>query len=287
MKDDNIRIACATITYNPNAKIIENVLSYLNQVDLLYVIDNSEDEFEDSIKSFFSSPKIKIINNHKNLGIATALNQAAKQATLEGFDYLLTMDQDSKVSDNLVDCMLKEFKKTDQIGILSPFVVHNQNPRLPPSELLQEITIAMTSGSIIKLSVYNKIGDFLDSLFIDYIDYEYSLRTISRGYKIFQLNNTFVYHNLGEISTKRFFLKKFFPTNHSPSRWYYRTRNRFYVYQSYKNLFGGFINEDKRTFFKELVKILLFEDKKVYKYYMILKGYIHFRKNKFGKLDNF
>ncbi len=285
MKDENVRIAGVTITYNPKSEIIENILSYLNQIDLLYVIDNSEDELEDNIKSFFSSPKIKLIINHKNLGIATALNQAAKQAATEGFDFLLTMDQDSKVSDNLVECMLKEFKKTDQIGILSPFVVHTRNPRFPPSELLQEITIAMTSGSIIKLSAYNKIGEFLDSLFIDYVDYEYSLRTISKGYKILQLNTVFVYHNLGEIKTIKIFKKKIFPTNHSPTRWYYRTRNRFYVYKLYKDSFHEFIHKDKKNFIRELIKILLFEDKKFYKYYMIIKGYIHFKENKFGKFE--
>ncbi|MFA6980679.1 MAG: glycosyltransferase family 2 protein [Ignavibacteriaceae bacterium] len=285
MKDEKVRIAGVTVTFNPKSEIIENALSYLNQVDLLYIIDNSEVDLDDNIKSFFSNPKIRLVINKANLGIAFALNQAAKYATSEGFDFLLTMDQDSKTSNNLVASMIKEFKKNDDIGILSPFVVHPINPRIPPSHLLQEIFVAMTSGSIIKLSVYNEIGGFLNSLFIDYVDYEYSLKTISKGYKIFQLNNTFVYHNLGEINTKRIFSKKFFPTNHSPSRWYYRTRNRFYVYKLYKDSFHEFINKDKKNLIKELIKILLFEDKKFYKYYMILKGYIHFRKNKFGKLD--
>jgi len=286
MKTKMPRVAGVTVFYNPALEVIENILSYIDQIEILYIVDNSEEKLNEKIKAFISFYNIRVINNYKNLGIATALNQASNQAIIDGFDFLLTMDQDSKISENLVDCMLKEFAKDEQIGILSPFVVHNINPRMPTSYLKEEIKIAITSGSIIKLSVFNEVGGFLDKLFIDYVDFEYSLRIVSRGYKIFQLNNIFVYHNLGEIKVKKIFSKKIYPTNHSPVRLYYRTRNRFYIYKLYKDLLPEFVQNDKKIFHRELIKIFLFENKRFKKYFMIITGYFHYKKNKFGKFEN-
>ncbi|MFA6598895.1 MAG: glycosyltransferase family 2 protein [Ignavibacteriaceae bacterium] len=279
-----LRTAGATILYNPNEEVITNILTYLDQIELLYIVDNSETIglIPNKLKDY---SKIKFVDNFGNIGIAAALNKAANQAIEDNYDILLTMDQDSRVSENLVEEMIKQFERNDKIGILSPFVIHKNNPLRPPTQELESITVAITSGCTIRLSMYKEIGGFDEKLFIDYVDIDYSLRMLSRGYKIFQLNNTSIYHKLGDIKKRKFLFKIFFPTNHPPVRIYYRTRNRFWVYKRYKELFPEFIKQDKRNFLKELVKILLFEKEKLNKYYMVLLGYRHCRKNRFGKFN--
>lgn len=280
-----MRIAGVTILFNPGIEIMQNILSYLDQVERLYIIDNSDEINKNVINNLKSFCQIIEIPNKSNVGIAAALNKAAEKALQDGFDLLLTMDQDSKVSENLVSEMLKEFEYDEKIGVLSPFVIHVENPRKPVNLGLEKITVAMTSGSIIRLSIYEKIGGFLEKLFIDYVDNEFCLRMISYGYKVLQLNSVFVYHKLGETNAKKFIWKKIFPTYHTPIRWYYRTRNRFYVYKKYKAKFPKYIKFDKIVFLKDFTKIFLYEDYKIEKLKMIIRGYFDYRKNKFDKFN--
>lgn len=268
------------ILYNPSIEIVDNISSYINQVDRLFIINNSDlaIPYLNEIKDY--SYKIIVVNNNSNLGLATALNQGATLAINDGFEYLLTLDQDSRVSENLVIELLHAFDLDTKIGIVAPFIIHKINPRYPDSTVPQSIAIAMTSGSLLKLSMFKVIGEFDSKLFIDYIDYEYSLRVHMNDYKIIQIKNAFVYHQLGNATVRRFLWWKFFPTNHSAKRLFYRTRNRFYLYRKYKNLFPEFVQNDKKQFFKEIVKIILLENHKLEKIKMIFLGYKEFSLNK-------
>jgi rhamnosyltransferase len=278
-----LKIAGITILYYPDESLVSNILSYLNQIEVLYIIDNSDEPNKNIINDLRSNNKILLIENKGNKGIAAALNKAALKAIDDNYDLLLTMDQDSVVSDNYVNNMLDEFEKDEKIGILSPFVIHAANPREPQSSRLEKVMVAMTSGCIIRLSAYLKVGGFLEKLFIDYVDNEFCLRMISSGYKVFQLNSVSIYHKLGSTEGKQFIYRKVFPTNHSPIRWYYRTRNRLYVYKKYRHIYPHYVRFDVKVFLKDFFKILLYESNKIKKLTMIIRGYLDYKRDKFGK----
>ncbi|MDR3626867.1 MAG: glycosyltransferase family 2 protein [Ignavibacteriaceae bacterium] len=280
-----VKIAGVTVLYRPDKIVVQNILSYLDQVDKLYVVDNSEDIAPCIGEELNKYKKIEYLKVFKNIGIAAALNRGAYKSIEDGFDFLLTMDQDSKASKNLIKEMAIELEKDCQIGILAPRIIQVQNPQISESKRLEEVITCITSGSIVRLSVFKKIGGFEEKLFIDYVDHEYCLRMKLFGYKILQLNSVFIYHNLGNIVLRKFFSKKVFPTNHSSLRWYYRTRNRFYIFEKYKDNFPEYVKNDKIAFLKEILKILFYEDKTIEKYKMIIRGYIDYRRNKFGKLN--
>jgi rhamnosyltransferase len=279
-----LRVAGVVVLFNPPQDLINNIVSYINQIEQLYVVDNSE-KSDDQINALLKSyAKIKKVDNNENIGMAAALNLAANKAVENGFDLLLTMDQDSRISEGFVNEMLKEFENDDLIGILSPHIVHTENPMRSELAGLVEVATAITSGSIIRLTAHQKIGGFLDNLFIDYVDNEYCLRMRTYGYKIFKHNSIYLYHELGDVTLRKFFFMKIYPTNHSPLRWYYRTRNRFYLYSTYKNKFPDYIKFDKGVFIKEILKIIIYEKEKTKKIKMIIKGYLDFKHNQFGKL---
>jgi len=280
------KVAGVTILYNPEKDVYSNIKSYVNQVEKLYIVDNSNIQVKEVIDNLRLHPEVEFIDNKDNIGIAAALNKSARKAIEDGFELLLTMDQDSRISDNLVYEMLNEFEKDEKIGVLSPFVVHMENPRKPLTNGLEKITVAMTSGCIIKLSAYKEIGEFLEKFFIDYVDNEFCLRMQLAGYKVLLLNSVFVYHRLG-AAKPRFFLSSYvFPTNHPSLRWYYMTRNRLYVYDKYKEQFPDYVRFDKKVFLKFFIKILLYENEKLKKIKMMIKGYIDFRKNRYGQYKN-
>jgi rhamnosyltransferase len=79
-------------------------------------------------------------------------------------------------------------------------------------------------------------------------------------------------HNLGKRSLHgpRFHMVS--TTNHSAVRRFYITRNRLWVYRKYLFTFPGWVLNDIRSFAKETVKVLLFEEQKMPKVRAILLG---------------
>jgi len=91
-----MKLAGTVIFYKPDISNIDNIATYIDEIDLLFVIDNTEkadNKFASKLKKFGN--KIEYHSFGENLGIAKALNTAAKLAIEKGFSHLLTMDQDS------------------------------------------------------------------------------------------------------------------------------------------------------------------------------------------------
>ncbi len=274
-----IRIDGAVVLYNSNTTIFENILSYLYEVNILYIIDNSEIKNNDLILKLKNISKCKYIDNQGNQGIAHALNVGAKLAIGDGANWLLTMDQDSRFEKNDLNKLIKNIDSS--MGIVSPLHVKNE------LEIDQNKSIiTMTSGNLLNLIIYEKIGPFEEKLFIDSVDTEYCLRLFKYGYKIKRVTDVILNHNLGELKTYTFFNKKFTSTNHNHIRRYYIMRNRLYIWKKYNEILPSFIKSDKKQWIKEMKKIILFEKKKILKLFYTLKGYIDYKKNKFGKLDD-
>ena len=280
MSGSSFSIAGTVVLYNPTDDVLDNIASYLNQVSKLYVIDNSV-QYNDTVKR-----KLEQINNvsyidHKgNKGIAAALNTGAQRALDDGIEFLLTMDQDTVLAGNFVADLMSAFPENDpdRIGILAPRYtkrLKNQTSRF------QEVLFTMTSGNILNLSIYKKIGPFLEMLFIDHVDHEYCLRVNRGGYKVLQVNDIEIGHRPGSLT--QIFTEKLTFSSHSPQRLYYFCRNGFYVCKLYQKDFPAFTRIFLTLLIKEMAKIP-FEGSKLKRLRMIIGGYIDYKKNKLGPL---
>ena len=277
------------VLYNPDDTVWLNIQSYLTYVDLLYVVDNSEQKNLTLIEKIQGSKNAVYINNEANLGIASALNRGAKEALLHGAAWLLTMDQDSCFDGTSLQTLVAfahSLPKDHQVGVLSPVhkTVNASLPMVKDNMLTVEVDSVMTSGNLINLMAFESVGGFLDKYFIDCVDHEYCLRLKKSGFKIILHQGTFLEHNLGDIKQTSFLGKKIYYTNHSPIRRYYITRNRLDVIFRYGKAFPYFSSNEVKKFFSEWLKILLFEKNKLTKTFFILKGCKDFVIRRFGKL---
>jgi rhamnosyltransferase len=282
---NNIKISACVVLYNPGENIFNNVNLILEQIQHLYIIDNSD---LDKCKLLFDKENISYFKNKGNKGIATALNQAARQAIADGFNYLLTMDQDSILDPHLIDNYIKYLHSniSDRVGLLSPNYLYKEYSNNTRQGRNYTVLLSMTSGSLLNLTAFKIIGPFVEELFIDYVDFEYCLRLGKKGYNIIKVHNANIYHNLGSIQQRKFLFRKVSITNHSPLRLFYRTRNRFYIYKSYLKDFPVFVIKDLFVFINELIKILFYEKSKREKFRWILKGFNYFLKKKMGKYES-
>ena len=262
------RIAGVVVLYRPDAAVTANISSYLDQVERLYVVDNSSDaSFGANVETL--GEKAVYLPNFKNLGIATALNIGAKKADGEGYGLLLTLDQDSRADSQMVDNMLRCLERPDggKVGIVAPHHDTGTGRKFSGGACLEVMT-PMTSGCLLNLSAYREVGPFLDKLFIDFVDNEYCLRLRRFGFAVLRANQALLWHRVGE--TKKY--GPFIATHHSPLRRYYKTRNRFWVFREYFKDFPGHCLFDLVRFAKEIASILIFEREKKTKLMMILKG---------------
>jgi rhamnosyltransferase len=284
----NHSIAGVTILYNPEKSVINNIFSYLSEIDLLFLVDNSNDGKErDFLTELIGNDKIVYYSEQLNMGVARALNFAAKSAKEKGYKWLLTMDQDSIVNNHSIKYSIMYIKENfkNDIGIVSPF--HYNKGRILPqnnASVIEEKLTTMTSGNFLNLEAYSINGSFLDKLFIDYVDMEYCLRLRNNGYKIIQFNNYILDHNLGDIQEKKLFGKTILVTNHNHIRKYYITRNRLYVLLKYRRYFKSYFLWEVLNILKDTLKLLLFEKNKVNKIKYIFKGALDFITNKYGAL---
>lgn len=276
-----MKLAGIVTLYNPDNNVKNNIYSYLKDLEVLYIIDNSSNDNNDKLPK---SKKIKYLPNFDNLGVATALNIAARMAIKEGYEWLLTMDQDSNFEKENLKQMTDYIESNDckNIGLIAPWHVINTGV-VKPKEKIDYPLEVMTSGNIINLNAYQEVGGFKDEYFIDDIDIEYCMNLNIHNYKIARLNYVELKHDLGDIEIKHFLGRNFVCSNHNAIRRYYMVRNTFYLCDLYKNNFPEYCSFLKRGLRGQLQNIVLFEKNKLKKVRNMFRGYSDYKHNITGK----
>ena len=207
------------VTYNPEIERLEESLNRIvPQVDKVVIIDNGSKNISviyDLLKKF---PDVLIEANGENKGIACALNQIGDKAEELGKEFFMSLDQDSVVDEGMADKLLKLFED-EKVGGASPYI--NVDQDFVPKDKTEEFKTVISSGFIVRTSVWKEIGGYWEYLFIDEVDHEFCFQLGRHGYKILRSYNTSLLHCIGETATKKVLGHTFTPTNHSAFRRYY------------------------------------------------------------------
>jgi len=273
------KIAATVILYHPDKSCVGNILSYLPYVEKLYVIDNSEKESE-IVPEIKKLNKAEYFRNNENIGIAAALNLACGKAMRDGFEWLLTMDQDSMFKSDLFFYAAKTIDDTSDVAIISP----NHNNRIAEKDSFEYSLqdMIMTSGNLLNLKLYNRVGNFNDMLFIDEVDHDYCLRARLLDLKIICFTNIILDHKIGETVLK----KGRNISVHSPARFYYMTRNTFYLLNKYGRTFPEQIWKRREYLYRDLLNTLRFLDNRSESFRYAYAGFIDYRKHRYGQLQS-
>lgn len=85
-KNKELKIAGIVTLYNPTDDDIKNISTYIDDIDKLYIVDNTEGS--DNKKRLPRNKKIEYIFKNENLGVATAMNMGAEKALKDGYKWL-------------------------------------------------------------------------------------------------------------------------------------------------------------------------------------------------------
>lgn len=284
------RLAGSVILFHPSTGVIQNISSYIDELSVLYIIDNSDTKNHQLLTEIKElSPKCKLVTNSENLGIASALNQAVDMASNDGFDWLLTMDQDSHFENNAYFKAFQKYEDKAAVALFSPdFVISSDDLLKSESIKFSDVQdMVMTSGSIIQLKICKALNGFENKLFIDDVDTDYCFKLLKFNYKIVRVHGGYLYHSLGLTKKIKFFDNDLKIVEHPPFRYYYITRNNFYISKKYFFSLPRLTLRHFRIGFlkKTIIAIIYQRDFTTITKYVLL-GFFDFLRCKYGILTN-
>lgn len=267
-----MKLIAVVVTYYPNQGMSKNILKYIDYVDKLIIWDNTEqvDQNKYLLKLPENDDKIVRLGTGKNEGIAYALNRAFEWAISNGYEYILTMDQDSYWEDFSYYKSAIERKEKNHVAIYAPLIKSG-------GKILRcnNRDFVITSGSIYNLSLFQLVGLFREDFFIDEVDNEYCIRVAIKGYRILILDDCYLSQVFGSPQNKSFLDR--YTGFYSPMRTYYQIRNRMWVWREYSRMLS--YRYLLRTLLYQVLRrsliIIIYEHNKRSKLYAIVKGLWH------------
>ena len=125
------KVAAGIVLYNPSIdRLKKNIDAVISQSERIILFDNGSKNIHE-IEHFLSSYNysITLVKSKKNTGIAHALNEIARLAFDEKYEWLLTLDQDTVIKPTLVETYLK-YLELPQVGQLCcDFIDRNTGKR--------------------------------------------------------------------------------------------------------------------------------------------------------------
>ncbi|MCI8416499.1 MAG: glycosyltransferase family 2 protein [Lachnospiraceae bacterium] len=260
--NESVSIGAVIIAFNPEmSRLQENINAIIAQVNEIIVVDNASDNLVEIERYIQNLENVFLIKMVSNCGIARALNEGVRYLQKKGYEWALTLDQDSVCPSDLIRGMLHHLENS-RYGILCPKIQYEgwKSWKSDPKETLEEVKACMTSGSLTRVSAWKKVGGFSEEYFIDFVDNDFCEKLKIAGYKIIRVNSVVLKHQLGDAREKTILGVVIRYTYHNPWRYYYMTRNNLYFIKKYR---------ERLNVPKEYLKVL----------YIIMKG-LGFEKNK-------
>lgn len=277
--------------YDFTLKCIESVLNSSFKNFKIILIDNEyQKSMSDQLKK---SKKIHLIRNEKNEGFAKANNQGINYSLKNGFDYVLILNNDTLIKNDLIESLIKHSNNLNQ-KIIQPLILnydanniwnaggtinnffgtfqtYKKGESFKNFKSNMDFTDWFTGCCVlIKSEVFKDIGYFDESFFAYYEDIDFSIRLKNKGYSIALMTDSYLQHfeSASSKSTKQS------EGNLSPYVHYLNIRNHIILLKKHSKSFNVI-----GVIIYQLIKILFYWTYflirlRFNKFNMVSKGFI-------------
>lgn len=276
----NMHICAGIITYNPTLTDVSTCLEALcNQVERVIIVDNASKNVKSLQEVVSKYTNVTLVKNSQNIGFAKALTQVFEWAKSQGFNWVLTLNDDSVVPSN----MISEYKKilenqgslvnqknakNSKIAIVCSLLKNRLDGTILHSKCHEDECI--TSGSLTSVEAWAKIGGFDEWLEIDGVDFDFSRRLVRAGWKIVECQNVIMEHQIGKARSINLIIKHPIVWNHNANRKYYIARNMQVV--DYKMGTYSYA-KSLRAVVRDMIFVALWEKNKFAKIRAMIRGF--------------
>ena len=287
------KVLTAIVTFNGAETIKETLTALKDQQrppDAFLIIDNASTDSTLAIVGEMGIISLEVFQQTKNEGVGVAYNIALNNARKKKFDWLWLFDQDSICQPDCLEKLLAEAEVIMSYGMPAAALFPTHYSKSHPGHLLPplkwtgremidvvppdhsdknhtQVHTSMTSGALYNLSLIMDEPGFREDFFIDFVDHEYHMRLMLKGYQLFCIKNARIFHELGKTKTND---NGQIVHYHHPWRYYFIGRNMFYCYRNWGGLRAQFyLWKAVKQHYAEFKTIAEFDHKTAWKYFKI------------------
>lgn len=221
----SVRIVGLLTWFHPDEAAVAALGAAAEQCEDVVVVDNTPGIAAGTERQ---PPGIVVIRPGRNLGLAAALNVAARHLP-RGVDAVLLLDQDSRLPDGAVAALARHLDDPSvAIAAPSPWDADRRRWVEPGTSRRPEVVdrdAVITSGMLIRRCVFDEIAPFREDFFVDAVDIDFCLRVRAAGWRIVQDRTVRLAHRLGSGSWHRVLGVELRATHHPEWRLYAAARN--------------------------------------------------------------
>ena len=217
------KILAIIVTYYPEKELlVKNVSAFINHVDKVLIWENTPHgdsekyryiQYANTVTNDANNAKIQYCGDGVN-SISHALNYAWHYAKDNGFDYVLTMDQDSVFVDFKSYLAATIYNSSAPKGIWGPNAYNFTYTGFRENEKM------FTSGMLMKTDLLSQLGGWNELFAIDCVDDELCLKAGRLGIGKYILGDVKLEHRLGNPNVVYFRGRKIILRNDNPNRLY-------------------------------------------------------------------
>ena len=217
-------ITITIVLYKEKINLIFKCLENIKNFKIIIVDNAGNISLEKKIKEKYEIYKYFL--NKKNYGFSKAANKAIKECDTE---YILNLQADCLISNEVISILLKSHKKYENCFITSPTFYDNKsnlsynagvlpekNNKIDILNLDGDVCVETVLGSTIlfKRKDIIELGLFDENFFLYYVDFELCRRIKKNKKTIIQIFDAKVQHEHGQIKVKNV-LKRIFIRNYN------------------------------------------------------------------------
>jgi rhamnosyltransferase len=243
-------VGVSIVAYQPEAQAFCRLVSALQGcVGLVVIVDNGGT----AAAGATLDEGTVVLDPGYNVGVAAGHNMALARIFADGCSHALLFDQDSLPQEDMIGALLNVEQEllahAYAVGAIGPQHLNGDgraagfvrlsgcraqvsaiaDPGVPVPA--RRCDFLITSGTLIRREVFEHVGPFAESLFIDNVDIEWCYRAASLGYACYGAIEARMQHALGDRSISLPFSRDRSLVVHEPLRIYFITRNRWLLYR--------------------------------------------------------
>lgn len=292
------KLAIILVNYNGMQDTIDCIQSILNSKNMdfnfsIIVVDNNS-KLDDLSSIERSYPSVIGIKNTENLGFSGANNIGIQYALKQNYEYIMLLNNDTIVDENMIDILMKECVKNT---IVAPLMLYYDDPNkiwyaggkisrvtgnnyhLEMGKYIKDISLEKKECTFITgccmfahSSTFETIGLLNDEYFMYCEDTEFCIRATLKKCKMIFVPDAKLWHKISSSSGGSF----------SPFSIYYCTRNRLKYVQEYKKYF--YVSAFPFSYISRIIRMYQYWFKKDdIRYSAFQRGIEDFNKKRMGK----